>query len=107
MTMRWSNIITVYLKELRDMLRDRRTIISMIVVPTLLMPGLTFMVITVSVKVINRAKATVPTVMIIGGEDSPKVREAIQSSSRIRVVATADDWRQQIADKRLRVALEI
>jgi hypothetical protein len=30
--MNWHHIITVYLKELRDSLRDRRTLISMIVI---------------------------------------------------------------------------
>ena len=34
--MNWNHIVTVYLKELKDSLRDRRTLISMIVVPTLL-----------------------------------------------------------------------
>ena len=32
-------IVTVYLKELRDALRDRRTLISMFVVPTLVIDG--------------------------------------------------------------------
>ena len=36
--MSWANIVTIYLKELRDSLRDRRTLISTIVVPTLIMP---------------------------------------------------------------------
>ena len=40
--MNWHNVVTVYLKELRDSLRDRRTIISMIVVPVLAMPLLMF-----------------------------------------------------------------
>jgi sodium transport system permease protein len=105
--MRWSHILTVYLKELRDMLRDRRTIISMIVVPTLLMPGLTFMAITVSVKVVNRAHSTPPTVMMVGGEDSPKLREALKADSRIALVTTASDWKQRIIDKNLRAAVEI
>ena len=40
--MNWNNILTVYLKELKDSLRDRRTLISMIVVPTLVIPVLMF-----------------------------------------------------------------
>jgi sodium transport system ATP-binding protein len=36
--MSWANIVTIYLKELRDSLRDRRTLISTIVMPTLIMP---------------------------------------------------------------------
>jgi sodium transport system permease protein len=105
--MRWSNIGTVYFKELRDMLRDRRTIISMIVVPTLLMPGLSFMAITVSMKVVNNARSTAPTVMIVGGQDSPKLTNAIKASSRLKVVPTTDDWRQRIADKLVRAAVEV
>ena len=32
--MNWTNILTIYGKELRDMLRDRRTLLSMIVIPS-------------------------------------------------------------------------
>lgn len=32
------NIITIFLKEMKDMLRDRRTVLTMIVMPILLMP---------------------------------------------------------------------
>ena len=42
-------IFTVFAKELRDLLRDRRTIISMIVVPTLLMPALMALIVFVGV----------------------------------------------------------
>jgi sodium transport system permease protein len=105
--MHWAHILTVYSKELRDMLRDRRTIISMIVVPTLLMPGLMFMAISISMKVVSRAHATPPTVMIVGGEDSPKLREALKANSRIALLPTAPDWRQRIIDKNIRAALEI
>ena len=37
--MSWKNITTVYLKELKDSLRDRRTLISVVVIPTILMPA--------------------------------------------------------------------
>ena len=40
--MNWKIICTVYLKELKDSLRDRRTLISIIVIPTLVMPLMTF-----------------------------------------------------------------
>lgn len=40
--MNWTNILTVYLKELKDSLRDRRTLLSTIIIPTLVMPLLTF-----------------------------------------------------------------
>ena len=40
--MNLSNVVTVYLKELKDSLRDRRTLMSVIVIPTLVMPLMFF-----------------------------------------------------------------
>jgi sodium transport system permease protein len=40
--MKWTNVLTIYGKELRDMLRDRRTLLSMIVIPMVLMPSGSF-----------------------------------------------------------------
>ncbi len=100
-------IATVYGKELRDMLRDRRTLLSMIVIPTLVMPVLMLGVGIVSYKVVRQAKATTPTVMIIGGEDSPAARAALAAHERIEVVPTTADWRERISDKKVRAAVEL
>jgi sodium transport system permease protein len=102
-----SNILTVFRKELRDLLRDRRTIMSMIVVPLLLMPGLMLTTLSVANKVINRARSTPPTVVIVGGQDSPKTRAALAANRRIRVVDASPDWKQRITDKKIRAAVEI
>ncbi|ACB74813.1 ABC transporter permease [Opitutus terrae] len=105
--MNWHNTSTVYLKELRDMLRDRRTLMSMIVIPTLVMPLLFFAVGAVMTKVVRQAKAETPAVMIIGGEDSPGVLAQIKADRKVRVVPTAADWKQRISDKKIRAAVEI
>jgi len=60
------NIAVVFRKELKDSLRDRRTVISMIVVPIFLMPVLTIFVGVLSARLIGRALLQVPSVMIIG-----------------------------------------
>jgi sodium transport system permease protein len=105
--MNWGNILTIYGKELRDMLRDRRTLLSMIVIPTLLMPAITAVIGFVSYKVVRQARATAPTVMVIGGEDSPKVRAALATHDKVKIVPVAENWRQQISDKKIRGAVEI
>ncbi len=105
--MNWKNIFTVYRKELRDQLRDRRTLISMIVVPTLLMPGLTFVMVMVAKSVITKARTTAPTVMVVGGEDSPRALAALGAHGKISIVPTAADWKQRIADKKVRAAVEM
>lgn len=101
------NILTVYLKELRDSLRDRRTLISMIVIPTLVMPALMAAVAVVSLKVVRQARATVPAIMLLGGEDSPSVRAALAGHARLRVLPGTADWRQRISNKQIRAAVEI
>ena len=46
--MRWSNIKWIYLREIRDQLRDRRTIFAILVLPVLMYPlmGMMFLQIT-------------------------------------------------------------
>jgi sodium transport system permease protein len=105
--MNWNNIVTVYLKELKDSLRDRRTLISTIVIPTLVMPVMFFGVGKVMSSVITKAREDIPTVAVLGGEDSPGVVRKLKESNKLRVVATPADWKQAIGDKRLRVAVEL
>lgn len=105
--MNWSNILTIYGKELRDLLRDRRTLLSMVVIPTLLMPAIMGIVGFVSMKVVREAKATVPTVMLLGGDDSPVARAAFQANDKLKVVPATEDWRQRVADKQVRAVVKI
>jgi sodium transport system permease protein len=101
------NIFTVYRKELRDSLRDRRTLMSMIIIPTLMIPGIMAVAVGVSTKMINKARGEVPTVMVLGGDDSPILRAALAADPKLHLVRTAANWRQQISDKQLRAAVEI
>ena len=105
MTLR--NIGVVYRKELKDALRDRRTVISMTVVPIFLMPVLTIFVGALSARLIGRAMLQVPSVMIIGGEDSPKIRAALRALPNVQIVPASSDYGQQIIDKRVRAAVEL
>lgn len=100
-------IATVYLKELRDTLRDRRTLISMIVVPTLFMPALIFGMAKVATAIVAKAREEVPRVMLVGGADSPAVRAELEKSGKFKVEPASGDWRQLISDKKVRAAAEI
>lgn len=110
--MHWNHIVTVYLKELKDSLRDRRTLISMIVVPALIMPVLMLGVGTIMSKVMKKAKEEVPSVMLLGGEDAPAVVAALRAEKnargepRFRFVP-AGDYRHLISEKQLRAAVEL
>ena len=100
-------IATVYLKELRDTLRDRRTLISMIVVPTLFMPALIFGMAKAATAIVSKAREEVPRVMLVGGGDSPGVRAELEKSGKFRIEPATADWRQLISDKKVRAAAEV
>jgi sodium transport system permease protein len=101
------NIGIVYRKELIDSLRDRRTVISMVVVPLLVMPLLTIGMGVVSAKLVGRAMEEVPKVMVLGGEDSPGVLSKLQELRNIRIVPAKPDYAEEISDKQIRAAVEI
>lgn len=105
--MKASAIGTVYRKELRDALRDRRTLISMIVIPTLIMPALIFLVGFIGMKVVKKARAEVPSVMLLGGEEAPGVRAALTATETVRLVEARTDWREQVAAKTVRAVVEL
>ena len=101
------NIGIVYRKELVDSLRDRRTLISMIVVPLLLMPLLTIGLGVVVVRQVGQASEEVPRVMIIGGEDSPNLQAEFKKLKGVEIVPPTADYAEQITSKQIRAAVEI
>lgn len=101
------NVLTVYRKELRDALRDRRTLVSMFLVPAVIMPAILFLFGTVSHQVMKKARSEPAVVAVLGGEDSPAVRAALAAEPGLTVETAPADWRERIADKRLRAVVEI
>ena len=105
--MNWSNIATVYLKELRDSLRDRRTLFSTIIIPTVVIPLFSFGFGKVATTIDSRARQEIPAIEILGGEDSPAVVAELKQSKKLRVMHAAEDWKLQITDKKIRAAVQI
>jgi len=105
--MNWHSIGVVYCKELRDTLRDRRTIITMFVIPTFIIPVIILGFGSIAAKVVKKASQETPSVMIVGGDDSPAVRAALRAHNKIRIVPSSADYKQRIVDKNVRAAVEI
>jgi len=104
--MRLRNVAIVFRKEMLDTLRDRRTLISMIVVPLLLMPVLIIGMATLTIKLMQRAQQQVATIMILGAEYAPTAAERIRQAKGLAVVPAAPDYAQRIGEKTLRAAVE-
>jgi sodium transport system permease protein len=101
------NVGIVYRKELTEALRDRRTVISTILVPLLLFPVLSVGFGSLAVALVGKAKEEVPKVMLRGGEDSPAVAEGLKKLDKIDVVPETPNWKDQIINKEIRAAVEI
>ena len=102
-----AHVWIIYRKELRDALRDRRTLISSIVVPTLLMPLLLFGVGKVMQRAVAEAREEVPAVAVLGGSGAPELLARLTGDARVRLVPVPADWREAIATKRLRAVVEV
>lgn len=101
------NIGIVYRKELTEALRDRRTLITTFLVPLLMIPVLGAGFTGVMSMLYGNAKKEKSKVMILGGADSPNVVDSLKGSTKLSIVATTPDWKNQIIEKEIRAAVEI
>jgi sodium transport system permease protein len=103
----WRNTGIVYRKELREALRDRRTLISTILVPILLFPALTVGIGYVVVELIEEASHQPSKIMILGASDSPVIVESLGKVKNLIVVPPAANYVDLISNKKIRAAVEI
>ncbi len=121
--MKAGQIGVVFRKELMDTLRDRRTLISSILVPILLFPVLILGFIGLAILVAGRAVRENPELMVLGAEHAPQLAERLknwkrsdQANSapasslsgieRLVLVPASADYSKLINDKRIRAAVE-
>jgi sodium transport system permease protein len=101
------NVFIVYRKELIEAVRDRRTLISSILIPLLLFPILAVGLAFTAVELIGEASRQPSRIMILGGADSPDVVAALRAAKNLRVVPTRANYAELISDKKIRAAVEI
>lgn len=94
--------LIVYRKELRDMLRDKRTIRSMIIVPVVAFPLLMMIAGYFGSKSQNEAQREASTVMVQGSQDAPKLMAALSKVQKVDVEPYQPDARQEVSDKKIR-----
>jgi len=101
------NVMVVFRKELRDVLRDRRALISMVVVPVLVIPLLMVGMGSMVERVVSKAqKETVP-VTLEGEDNSPALAGRLRAVERFSFVPAPDDLAKAVADKKVRIAIRI
>jgi sodium transport system permease protein len=77
---------TIFKKELTDILRDKRTILTMIVIPLALVPVLLTLIFKVAQRQQQRAETEEVKIALIGSDYAPRVEELIHADSQFTVV---------------------
>ncbi len=94
----------VYLKEMLDTLRDRRTLISMILVPILLFPVLMFGMSSLVLVFVKKAEEKPARVTILGKENAPHLSSKLSQSEKLTMVEE-EDFENAIREKKIEAAL--
>lgn len=105
--MNFRNVAIVYRKELTEWLRDKRTLISTVLVPLLAFPVLMVGMTSLMTVMIGKAEKETAKVMVIGGEDSPQVVAKLREVKDLEVVPYEEDWKKRISEKEIRAAVDI
>jgi sodium transport system permease protein len=104
--MRFPQLRTIYLREMRDILRDRRTLFVMIVLPILLYPLLMIGVVQVSVLQTKKMEEEEARIALIGQKAPDELRATLDSAAAIHLTPIAN-WRQALSAGELHAAIEI
>jgi sodium transport system permease protein len=105
--MNLGNVLAVFAKELKDALRDRRTLFSTLIVPTFVIPLLSFGTLGLGSKMVAKARDQKPIVMVIGGDDAPQVASSLAKSERFDIVAAREGYEQLVVDKKVGAVLVV
>ncbi len=97
----------VYRKEFTEWVRDRRTLISTVLVPLFLFPVMMVGFSALAVVMVGKAEKETPKIMILGGDDSPQLLASIRKLDTLEIVPYAPNWKDQISNKDIRAAVEI
>src|SRR5258708_22389462 len=102
--MRFPITKAIYLKEILDMVRDRRTLISMVAVPLLVIPLLLNVMTRVMSRVEKKAEEESKSMALAVKVTTPAVRQAIENMG-LRLVEK-DDYKSAIEKKEIGAAIE-
>jgi sodium transport system permease protein len=97
----------IYFKELTEALRDRRTLISAILIPMIMFPVLMLGFGGMASHSLRKVQQEGSSVMVLAGEHSPALVEVLRKSPGLHLVPAAKDFQPRIEQKKLRAAIEI
>ena len=90
--MNYRRTYTIFLKEIRDVLRDRRTLMVMIILPILLYPVVMILMLQIATTQIGKLDTMPAKVAILGATHSQKVVDRIVTIPALSLVSVDDPF---------------
>lgn len=105
--MNFKNIKTIWKKEVRDTVRDRRTMLSMILIPMLLIPVILVGMFKFMESQQKAQEQKTVKVALVGEGYAPEIADAFKKDKRMEIVTLDEDIDKAVADGRLDAAIVI
>lgn len=104
-----AKVLIVYLKEIKEILRDRRTLVFMVIMPTVLVPLLMNLLISFMIKSEKKAETEVLAFAVFGADNLPKLSEEFAKNENFRQVdiSSLDEAALSIKDNIIKFAIVI
>ena len=101
------NVGIVYRKELTEALRDRRTLMSTILIPLLLFPVLGVGIGYAESEVFGEASREPSKIIVLGGADSPDIIAGLQRAKNLQIMPVVPNYVDLISNKKIRAVVDI
>ena len=105
--MSWKNIKLIFIKELVGTIRDKRTIIAMIIIPLIFYPLLFTGIGYFSKLGSMKSEEANSKIMIYGGEFAPQLVKYLQDSEKIEILTIEDDSPNKLQNGDIQAVLVI
>jgi sodium transport system permease protein len=105
----FKNIVTIYLKEMKEVLRDRKTLVFMLILPTVLVPLLINFMTSFMMKAEKKARTETLTYALFGSQYLPEFADFLKNNAAFeeKKVDDLSKVKQAIDEGRIKLALEI
>lgn len=98
--MQFRNVGTIFKKEMTDTLRDRRTLIFMLLVPIVAIPLLIMFTSSMLVSTVTKAQEEKASIVIMGMDNlPPDLRDSLMNSSRLDVRPESEDESEGLLER--------
>ncbi len=105
--MNWNIVKVIWKKEIKDAVRDRRTLLSMVIIPIFLMPAIFIGVSEFMKEQTKKQQEKTIKMAIVGEENAPQIFTALKDDKKTQIVDAPEDFYAAVASEEIDAAIVI